>query len=153
VAINALSWRLWQEVRTKRNLTYAVQASINTNFAQPFGLMSVSAVDPNTAMKVMLDEVKRLRDEPMADAEIAGFKSVFLTDYLSAHETPFYQVASLADAQAYGNDWRIARSVPDKVRAVGAADIQAYAKKYLVHMQAAVVGDPGKIDSALFTSM
>jgi zinc protease len=153
VAINALSSRLWQEVRTKRNLTYAVGASVNLGFAQPFGYMRVSAVDANAAMKVMLDEVKRLRDEPIADAELAGFKSVFLTDYLSAHETPLYQVASFVDAQAYGNDWRIARNVPDKVRAIGAADIQAYAKKYFVHMQAAVVGDPSKIDSALFTSM
>jgi zinc protease len=153
VAINALSWRLWQEVRTKRNLTYAVQAYINSGFANPFGLMSVSAVDPNTAMKVMLDEIKGMRDEPLPADELAGFKSEYLTGYLMQHETPFGQIDSLGDALVYGGDWHIARGIPDRVRAITAADVQAFMKKYVSHMQAAVVGDPGKIDQGLFTSL
>jgi len=39
------------------------------------------------------------------------------------------------------------------VRAITAADVQAFMKKYVSHMQAAVVGDPGKIDQGLFTSL
>jgi zinc protease len=115
--------------------------------------MSVSAVDPNAAMKVMLDEARRLRDEPIGDAELAGFKSTFLTYYIEQHETPEGQASVLAEAQLHGGDWRIGRDLPGRVRAVTAADIQAFARKYLVHMQAAVVGDPAKVDAALFTSL
>jgi zinc protease len=153
VAISGYSWRLWQEVRTKRNLTYAVNAYINQSFASPFGMMSVSAVDPNTAMKVMLDEAKRMQTEPMSDQELSGFKSEYLTGYLTGHETPDGLAYSLADAQLYGGDWHLARTLPDRVRAVTAADVQAFAKKYLGHLQAAVVGDPSKIDQGLFTSL
>jgi zinc protease len=153
VAVNGLGWRLWQEVRTKRNLTYAVNASITTGFAQPFGTLYVTAVDPNTTMKVILDEVRRLREEPIPAEELAGFKSVFLTDYLTQHETPEWQATSLAEALLYGGDWRIARTLPDRVRSVTAADIQAFARKYLGHMQAAVLGDPAKVDAGLFTSL
>jgi len=153
VAISGYSWRLWQEVRTKRNLTYAVGAYVNQSFASPFGLMTVSAVDPNTAMKVMLDEAKRMQNEPMPAEELAGFKSVYLTGYLTGHETPDGLAYSLADAQLYGGDWHMARTLPDRVRAVTAADIQTFAKKYLGHLQAAVVGDSSKIDQALFTSL
>lgn len=153
VAVNGFSWRLWQEVRTKRNLTYAVNAFVNESFASPFGVMSVTAVDPNAAMKVMLDEARRMRDQPMPDEELAGFKSVFLTGYLERHETPDGQASSLAEGLLYAGDWHFARTFPDRVRAVTAADVQAFAKKYFGHLQAAVVGDPSKIDAGLFTSL
>ncbi|HEY8039420.1 MAG TPA: pitrilysin family protein [Polyangiaceae bacterium] len=153
VAIHGLSWRLWQEVRTKRNLTYSVNAYLNDGFAHPFGTMDVTAVDPNAAMKVMLDEARRMQSEPIGDEELAGFKSTFLTGYLEQHETSEGQASSLAEAQIYGGDWRLARALPDRVRAVTAADVQAFARKYLAHLQAAVVGDPSKVDAALFTSL
>ncbi len=153
VAMSGYSWRLWQEVRTKRNLTYAVSAYINQNFATPFGAIEVTAVDPSAAMRVMLDEARRLQNEPMPEQELAGFKAVFLTGYLEGHETPDGQAASLADALLYAGDWHLARTLPDRVRAVTAGDVQAYAKKYLGHLQAAVVGDPGKVDASVFTSL
>jgi zinc protease len=153
VAVNGLSWRLWQEVRTKRNLTYAVNAYISTGFAHPFGTLYVTAVDPNTTMKVIYDEVRRLREEPIPAEELAGFKSVYLTNYVTEHETPEGQASSFADALLYGGDWHIARSFPDRIRAVTTADIQAFARKYMGHMQAAVLGDPAKVDAGLFTSL
>ena len=153
VAVSGLSWRLWQEVRTKRNMTYAVSASTFDSFAHPLGMLYVTAVDPNATFRVMLDEVKRLRDEPMSDLELAGYKSVFLTNYLEQHETPDGQASALADSQLYAGDWRVARGIPERVRAVTAADIQSFTKKYIVHLQAAVVGDKAKIDATLFTSL
>jgi zinc protease len=153
VAMSGLSWRLWQEIRTKRNMTYSVRASVYDSFAYPVGVLYVTAVDPNGTMKVMLEEVKRLQNEPMGDLELAGFKSEFLTSYLEGHETPDGQASALADSQLYAGDWRIARGVPDRVRAVTAADVQAFAKKYITHLQAAVVGDKTKIDATLFTSL
>jgi predicted Zn-dependent peptidase len=152
VTISGYSWRLWQEVRTKRNLTYAVGAYIQQSLATPFGLMTVSAVDPNAAMKVMLDEARRLRDQPMPDDELAGFKAEYLTGYMRTHELPDWQVYSIGEAQLYGGDWHLARTLPDKVRAITSADVQAYARKYFGHLQAAVVGDPTKVDQALFTT-
>jgi predicted Zn-dependent peptidase len=153
VAISAYSWRLSEEVRTKRNLTYSVYSYINESFVHPFGMMYVTAVDPNAAMRVMLDEARKLRDQPIADDDLAGFKSVYLTGYLMGHETPDYQASALGDALLYGRDWHLARTLPDRVRAVTAADIQAFAKKYLGHLQAAVVGDASKVDGTLFTSL
>lgn len=153
VAVAGYSFRLFQEVRSKRNLTYAVGAYINRSFATPFGVMQVSAVDPNAAMRVMLDEARKMQSTPVPDEELAGFKSVFLTGYLAGNETPDGRAATLGEAQLHGGDWHLARSVPDRVRAVTAADVQAYAKKYFGHLQAAVVGDPSKVDAALFTSL
>jgi zinc protease len=153
VAMSGYSWRLWQEVRTKRNPTDSVSAYINQNFGAPFGAMEVTAVDASAAMRVMIAEARRLQSEPMPDQELAGYKAVLLTDYLEAHETPDGQAASLADALLYAGDWHLARTFPDRVRAVTAADVQAYARKYLGHLQAVVVGDPTKIEPSVFTSL
>jgi zinc protease len=153
VAVHAYGWRLWQEVRTKRNLTYAVSAYVDGEFMHPFGTMYVTAVDPNAAMKVMLDEARRLRDERIPDQELAGFKADYLTGYLVRHQTPDGRAGALGEAYLYAGDWHLARTLPDKVRAVTAADIQAFARTYLGHLQAAVVGDPAKVDGALFTGL
>lgn len=103
-------------------------------------------------MKVMLDEVRRLQTEPLPDAELAGFKSVFLTGHLQTRELVDWQAYGLVEAHMLGGDWHLAQGIPERVRAVSAADIQAFAKKHLTHLQAAVLGDPAKVDAALFTS-
>jgi zinc protease len=152
VALTGFRARLWEEVRTKRNLAYAVQAYDNNAFALPFGMISLTSVDPNAAYKVVLDQIHRLQTDPLDDQELAAWKSEFLTDYLSERETTRGQTMALGDAQVYIGDWHLARTMPDRVRALTAADIQAFAKKYLKNIQAAVLGDPHKVDASLFTS-
>jgi predicted Zn-dependent peptidase len=63
------------------------------------------------------------------------------------------QASMLADAELYGADWRLARTLPDRIRAVTPAGVQAFAKKYLQRVQVVVVGDPAKIDRGLFVSL
>ena len=51
-----LSDRLFEEVRTKRNLTYAVQAGLSQRAAN-YGILYVTAVDPANTLPVMLAEL------------------------------------------------------------------------------------------------
>jgi predicted Zn-dependent peptidase len=153
VAVSALSHRVWEEVRTKRNLAYAAFVNDNTAFGHPFANFYFSSVDPNAAMKVMLDVARDLQNVLIPDAELAGYKAVFLTGYLQEHETVEGQAFSLSEAQLLGGSYRLAAGVPDRVRAITAADIQAFARKYIAHLQAAVLGDPTKVDPSIFTSL
>ncbi|MEZ4308550.1 MAG: hypothetical protein R3F14_10950 [Polyangiaceae bacterium] len=59
----------------------------------------------------------------------------------------------LASAELPGGDYHLARSLPERIRAVTPQDVQAFAKKYLAHLQMVVLGDPTKIDQKLFGSM
>jgi predicted Zn-dependent peptidase len=99
-------------------------------------------------MKVMLDEAKRLRDEPIADAELAATKATMLTAAFVGGEAPADQALQLAHAQLFGGDWRLVRSLPDRDRAVTAAQVQAWARAHLARVQTFVLGDPSKIDRA-----
>jgi predicted Zn-dependent peptidase len=152
VAMSLLRYRLFEEVRTKRNLSYAPSAGLGGS-SVPTGYLYVTAVDPNATMKVMLDEAKRLRDQPISDKELAGTKATFLTGYLMQNESTEGQAGMLADAELLGGDFRLARTLPDRIRAVTPAGVQAYAKKYLGRLQMVVLGDPAKVDRALFESL
>ena len=153
VAMTVLSRRFYDEVRVKRNLAYVMGAEQVDWAARGISLISVASVDPNAAMTVMLDQMRRLGAEPMSAADLDGFKATFLTEYLQAHETVAGQATDLANAAIHGKDWRLARGIPSRVRAIVAADLQAYARRYFVHGQSAVLGDPAKVDPAVFTAL
>lgn len=153
VAMSYLSQRLFEEVRTKRNLSYAPSARFNSSTTIGRGALYVTAVDPNTTIGVMLDEVKKLQDGLVPEKELEATKSVFLTGYLMDNESTMGQAGMLASAALLGGDIRLARSLPERIRGVTPARVQAFAKKYLGRMQFTVLGDTEKIDKAKFISM
>ncbi len=68
-------------------------------------------------------------------------------------ETTDGQASMLAESALLGGDWKLSRTLPERIRAVTPADVQAYAKRYLGRLQMVVLGDPSKIDKGLFSSM
>jgi len=153
VAMNLLGYRLFEEVRTKRNLSYAPGASLRAGSEEPTGYLYVTAVDPNTTWTVMLDEAKKLASTPATDAEVSGSKSLFLTGLLMGNETVDGQAGFLGRALIYGGDYHFAQTLPDRIRAVSAADIQKFAQTHLNKLQTVVLGDPAKINQPLFQSL
>jgi zinc protease len=146
VAMSTLGLREFKEVRTKRNLSYAPGAWLDWNRELTTGALYVTAVDPVTTMKVMLDEARRLRDEPIPERELAGTKATLLTGAFLAGEAPADQATELGYAQLLGGDWRLVRSLPDRVRAVTAVQIRTWAARHITRLQTFVIGDPSKID-------
>ena len=152
VAIDILSKRLFEEVRTKRNLSYAPFAAMN-NQRLNTGFLYVTAVEPDTTLKVMRTEVARLKTEPIPTKRFAETVNGFLTRYFLRQEANMDQAATLGAYELVGGGWRRADTFIGRVRAVAPADVQRVARKYLRDLRFAVVGDSTKIDRALFTSM
>jgi zinc protease len=153
VAMSLLRYRLFEEVRTKRNLSYAPSAGLAMGSTAPTGYLYVTAVDPNTTIKVMFDEARKLQNEPISDKDLAGTKATFLTGYLMQNESVDGQAAMLAEAEILGGSYQLARTLPERIRGVTPAAVQAYAKKYVNHLQVVVLGDPAKVDKGLFGSL
>lgn len=153
MAMSVLGDRLFDEIRTKRNLSYAPSARLSSNLSIGLGVLYVTAVDADAARKVTLDEVRRLQSEPVPPKELTSAKSTFLTGYLMANETMSGQAGMLAQARLIGNDWHLARTLPAKIKAVTSAEIQAFTKKYAGRLQTVVIGDPARVDKTLFGSM
>jgi zinc protease len=152
VATDILSDRLFEEVRTKRNLSYAVFSGLSQRRAN-YGLLYVTAVQPDTTLAVMLHEVERLKTEPISGERLAENVNVFLTQYWLAQETNMGQAGTLGVFELVGGGWENAARFVEGVRGVTPADIQRVAETYLRDFQFVVIGNPSTIDDELFTSL
>lgn len=151
VATSILADRLFEEVRTKRNLTYAVSAGLGSR-QRNYGYLYTTAVDPKTTVSVMYAEVERLQNEPIDADELNDQLAVFLTEFYLGQETVDAQVSSLGASEVVGGGWEQTLVFIDRVRAVTPADIQRVAKEYMRNVHWGYVGDPAKADKALLTS-
>ena len=152
VATDILSDRLFEEVRTKRNLSYAVFAGLSQRRAN-YGLIYVTAVQPDTTLPVMLHEVERMKTEPITEERLAENVNVFLTQYWLAQETNMGQAGVLGVFELVGGGWENAAEFVEGVRRVTPADIQRVAETYMKDFHFVVIGNPSAIDDELFTSL
>lgn len=143
-ATDILGDRLFEEVRTKRNMTYAVAAGLETRAANR-GRLYVTAVDPDTTMKVIFSTVKQLQDNPPSAATVAENINASLTNYLLGQETNMGQAAALGLWELVGGGYQNYAKFINDYKRVTAADIQRVAKKYMQHARFVVIGDPKKV--------
>ena len=150
-ATTALSWRLVEEVRTKRNLSYAVQAGMSQRKAN-FGLLYVTATEPDTTIKVMFNEVDRLQAETMTPEALGEFINPYLTGYWMGQETNMGQATMLATYEVVGGGWENSLDFQGKLRSVTPEDVLRVANEYIRGYRFAVIGDEDKIDTELITA-
>jgi zinc protease len=151
IASSILRDRVFEEVRVKRNLSYAPNAFLSSQGANVGGIY-VTAVDANQAVRVMLDQIKRLQTQPIGQTDITGVISQFLTTYYLSQETNAAQAANLAEYELIGGGWRRSFDMLTHLRAVSPADVQRVAQKYMRNIRFVVIGDPERIDKSVFTS-
>jgi predicted Zn-dependent peptidase len=150
VASAMLRDRIFEEVRVKRNLSYAPSAFLSSQGANVGGIY-VTAVDANQAVRVMLNEIRRLQEVPLTQTDMLGVVSQYLTTYYLGQETNAAQAASLAEFELIGGGWRNSFDTISKLRAVTAADVQRVSQKYMRNIRFVVLGNPIQIDKSVFT--
>jgi zinc protease len=146
-----LSERLFEEIRTKRNLTYAVSAGLS-GARQSKASLYVTAVEPDTTVKVIFSEVRRIQQEPVSAKLLRETINVFVTSYWMGQETNMGQATSLGNWEITGGGWRNAAMFVDRMRAVTPADIRRVAADYWKNARFVVIGDPKKVTQTLFTT-
>ena len=149
VAINILRDRLFQEVRVKRQLSYAPNADLNSYSANTANIY-VTAVDANRTVGVMLNEINNLKNQRVDEEEISAEAGQFLTTYYLGQETNAAQAGELARYELVGGGWRNSFEFLNKVREVKSEDVQAVANKYMKNIRFVVVGNPTAINKELF---
>jgi zinc protease len=150
IASSVLQDRVFEEVRVKRNLSYAPSSFLKSQGANVGGIY-VTAVDANKAVRVMLDEIARLQNEPIRAEEITGVVSQYLTSYYMGQETNAAQAGELAQYELIGGGWRNSLVTIERLRAVTPADVQRAARAYMRNIRFVVIGNPDQIDRNIFT--
>jgi zinc protease len=149
VASSLLRDRVFQEVRVKRNLSYAPNAFLGSQAANVGGIY-VTAVDANQAVGVMLDEIRRLQSQSIDIDDIDGVISQYLTSYYMGQETNAAQAANLAEYELIGGGWRNSFELISRLHAVTPADVQRVAQKYMHNLRFVVLGNPKSVDTKIF---
>ena len=150
IASSMLRDRVFEEVRVKRNLSYAPDAFLRTQAANVGGLY-VTAVDANQSIRVMLAEINRLQSEPVSADDIHGVIAQYLTTYYLGQETNAAQAGELAQYELIGGGWRNSIDFLEKLQAVTPADIQRVSQKYMRNIRFVVLGNPQSVDRVVFT--
>ncbi len=151
VAMTILQSRVYQEVRTKRNLSYAPNAEMDEKAANTANIY-VTANDANQSISLMLKEIEGLKKTEVAEEDFSGVPGFFLTTYYTAQETNAAQVAELARYELIGGGWRNSLNFLDKIKQVTAKDIKAVSNKYMKNIRFVVIGSPAAINRGIFLS-
>ena len=148
VATAVLSGRLFTEVRSRRNLSYAVEAPFLER-GHAVGGLYVTTVDPNQVLRIMRRELTTLQNETVDPVGLKRLEQQFITEYYLKNETNADQANALARAELYQNDYRSADRFMEGLRRVTPDDVRRVARRYLKDFRFAYVGDATKLDRSL----
>lgn len=149
VAIAILQGRVYQEVRIKRNLSYAPNSEMGDDAANTANIY-VTSNDVNQAVKVMLAEIESMKNEEIGDDEFLGIPGYFLTTYFVKQETNAAQVAEIARYELIGGGWRNASGFIRGINGVTPVDVMRVAQKYMKNIRFVVVGNPEAVERGVF---
>jgi zinc protease len=145
LAHSILRDRVFEEVRTKRNLSYAPSAAMITEKTST-GFIYVSTTSPDTAIKVMVGELDKLKNETIPDKDMKNHKMRFLTMDYMRQETNAMQAGALAAAQLYTGSWKNSAKLVENIDKVTPADIKEMSNRYVKNLNFVYVGKKNKVN-------
>ena len=148
IATAVLSGRFFTEIRSRRNLSYEVDAPFIER-AIASGGVYVTTVDPNTTLQLMHAEIDRLQREVIDPRGLERLVQQFITDYFLKNETNGDQATFLARAQIYQGDYRAASRFVDELRRVRPEDIRRVARQYMHDFRFVYLGKSDALSRAL----
>ena len=105
--------------------------------------------DIATLEKALMDEVERVRSEPVGDDELARIRTQLVAAKVYERDSVFYQAMQLGQLETVGLGWELVDEYVDRLTAVTPEQVRAVARKYLVPETLTVaVLDPQPISDA-----
>jgi len=151
VGVNILSDRLFEEVRTKRNLSYAAFAGLRRRGAN-IGQLYVTTPDPNAAVKVIRDEVEKLRTSPVSEEELKDQLRQMKTQMLMNMQSANDIAGSIGEWELEAGDWSAFDATLRKLDEVTPEQVRRAMDKYARHVDFALLGKVEGVDTKLLES-
>jgi zinc protease len=139
VGLRYLSENLFQEIRTKRNLSYAPASYLTSTLGQSRGVLSVSSTRPDSSVAIMKAELEKVRKGDFDEEGLNKAKQIFITNYYMQQMTNGGVAAALFNAERNTGDWQRAFSI-DAISAVNKAMVKEAFEKYARNLQFGIVG-------------
>jgi zinc protease len=136
---------LWDEVRTRRSLSYGVGAS-QIQYRMGIGSISVSTSKPQEALDAISGVIQRMKAKKFSQAELDRFKVVFSTSYFATQETHGSLATALLNSWQYFGTTDRLYDLPAELERVTPDDVQRLARNVLTKMRAGVVYSKAKFN-------
>lgn len=148
LAFSILSNKLFEEVRTKRNLSYAPYSYATSGYL-PYSIVYVTTTKPNEAVKVMVHEMDSLKNKGFTPVDLRDAKSEYSTSVFMSKQSNNSIAYSLGAAEMKGS-WKYSTEIMDRINAVTLPQLQKAFAKYAVGIKWNYLGDDSLIDKAVF---
>jgi zinc protease len=148
IATAVLSGRFFTEIRSRRNLSYEVEAPFVERAISNGGIY-VTTTDPNATLELMRAEIERLQRELIDPRGLERLIQQFITDFFLKNETNGDQATFLARAQIYQGDYRAANRFVDDLRRVRPEDVRRVARQYIHDFRFVYLGKPDALSRSL----
>ena len=148
--------RLFQDVRTKRGLAYAVGGAYGASYDHP-GVFSVGASTKSATTvataQAILDEIKDLKTQPFTEEELKRAKDQVLNSFIFSYDSVDKILNEQAKLEFYGYPLDYLDKYRAAVEKVTTADLDRVAKKYIDPSTLAilVVGNSSEFGTPLST--
>ncbi len=147
IATAVLSGQLFGEIRSRRNLTYAVEAPFIDRGVSGGGLY-VTTAQPGLTVDIMRQQLAAVRTSTVEQEGLGRLIQQFLTQYFLDNETNTEQADFLAKSYLFENDYRAIANFEHELRQVTPEDIQRVAQRWIRDVQWTYVGDVSKLPKA-----
>ncbi len=144
IMLEILDRRLFDEVRTKRNLSYSPSAYANGNYSNFDIAISLQSVLPDSAAHVVFDELRKLQNTEVSASDLRHAKEGRITTYYYIAQENLRQAQILYTDQVEGGDWRLFFKIVPETEKVTSPEVQEAAKKYLHGLTFVLMGPDGK---------
>ena len=134
--------RLFQDVRTKQGLAYAVGGGYGSSYDHPGMFRVVAATKSATTTKAaqsMLAEIGDLKTKPFTEDELKRAKDQVLNSFIFNYDTKEKVLAAASRLEFYGYPADFLAKYRDGVEKVTTADLDRVAKKYIDTSKLAVL--------------
>ncbi len=148
LAYQILSEHLFEEIRTKRNLSYAPSASADGSF-KPNSHIYVTTTKPKEAIEVMVNEVKRLRNNGFTPTDLRDAKAQFTTYYYMSKQSTA-AMASMLGVAELKHSWKTGETMLQDLQAVQLKDVQKVFNTYSDGIRWTYLGNEEQADKAAF---
>jgi len=146
--------RMFKKIRTDEGLAYSVYGNYGADYDHPGVFQCGCQTKCKTtvkAVKLMLNELKKIQEEFVSDEELKKAKDMYLNGFVFNFDSKAKVVGRLLVYDYYNYPENFITSVKEGVEKVTKDDVQRVAKKYLQpdKVRILVVGNPKDFDEPL----
>lgn len=152
LALRILSEKLFETVRTKSGLSYAVSSGSSLRAANS-GYLYVTTVKPKESVALIYQEIDKLKTAPIDKKYLEGVINLYYTHYFMGLESNLEQANNLGLNQIISGDYSNSYKMIEKFKKVTPQDIQAAAQKYIKNIQFGIIYKKDLLDETDFTKL